>query len=132
MTNLVYQTLVMKHLIVAWFFVFVGGYLMAQTPNKDTTKIIRICAPSRGSIIAPLLYVVFAKDKMIYKSNKPSFPSTIKPDGIESINVLKDKSATEKYGNLAANGVVEIHLKKEAKADIKRLKADTTNLLNRL
>lgn len=33
-------------------------------------------------------------------------------DDIESITVLKDKTALEKYGRKAKNGVVEIHLKK--------------------
>jgi hypothetical protein len=37
----------------------------------------------------------------------------IDPDGIESINVLKGKSAKEKYGNKGINGVIEIVTKKE-------------------
>lgn len=37
--------------------------------------------------------------------------SKISPDDIESISVLKDKSATSKYGDLAANGVIEITTK---------------------
>lgn len=36
----------------------------------------------------------------------------IDKDRIESINVLKDKSATEKYGNKGKNGVIEITFKK--------------------
>lgn len=36
----------------------------------------------------------------------------INPDKIESINVLKDKMATDKYGEKGKNGVVEITLKK--------------------
>lgn len=36
----------------------------------------------------------------------------IKPEDVESINVLKDKSATEKYGDKGKNGVIEIFLKK--------------------
>lgn len=36
----------------------------------------------------------------------------ISSDDIESITVLKDKTALEKYGRKAKNGVVEIHLKK--------------------
>lgn len=35
----------------------------------------------------------------------------ISPDSIESITILKDKSATEKYGEKGKNGVVEIMLK---------------------
>jgi len=38
--------------------------------------------------------------------------NTIKAENIESINILKDKSAIEKYGERAKNGVIEITLKK--------------------
>ena len=38
---------------------------------------------------------------------------TIKPEDIESINVLKDKSAIDKYGEKGKNGVIEIFLKKK-------------------
>ena len=37
--------------------------------------------------------------------------NAIKPETIESINVLKDKTATDKYGEKAKDGVVEIKLK---------------------
>ena len=39
--------------------------------------------------------------------------SSISPNDIESINVLKDKDAIQKYGDKAKNGVVEILLKKD-------------------
>lgn len=41
--------------------------------------------------------------------------NTIKPENIESINILKDKTAIEKYGERAKNGVIEITLKKGVK-----------------
>ena len=37
----------------------------------------------------------------------------INPSDIESINVVKDKAAVEKYGDKAVNGVIEIKLKKK-------------------
>lgn len=37
----------------------------------------------------------------------------INPDDVESINVLKDTSATKKYGEKGKNGVIEIYLKKK-------------------
>ena len=37
----------------------------------------------------------------------------IKPDDVDSINVLKEVSATEKYGEKGKNGVIEIFLKKK-------------------
>lgn len=39
--------------------------------------------------------------------------AVIKPDDVESINVLKDLSATKKYGEKGKNGVIEIFLKKK-------------------
>lgn len=39
--------------------------------------------------------------------------AAIKPDDVESINVLKDISATKKYGEKGKNGVIEIYLKKK-------------------
>ena len=38
---------------------------------------------------------------------------TIKPEDVESVNVLKDTSALDKYGNKGINGVIEIFLKKK-------------------
>ena len=37
---------------------------------------------------------------------------SIKPDDIESISVLKEKSATDKYGEKGKNGVIEVTKKK--------------------
>ncbi len=37
----------------------------------------------------------------------------LKPEDVDYINVLKDKSATEKYGLKGKNGVIEIFLKKK-------------------
>lgn len=42
--------------------------------------------------------------------------NSIAPDQIESINVLKGQSATDKYGAKAKDGVVEITLKKQLDA----------------
>lgn len=39
--------------------------------------------------------------------------NNLKPEDVESIVVLKDKNATDKYGEKGKNGVVEIHLKKK-------------------
>ena len=38
--------------------------------------------------------------------------NSIKPETIHSMTVLKDKSAIEKYGERAKNGVIEVTLKK--------------------
>jgi len=38
---------------------------------------------------------------------------SIKPDDVDSINVLKEKSAFDKYGEKEKNGVIEIYSKKK-------------------
>ncbi len=43
---------------------------------------------------------------------------TMDPNDIESINILKDRSAEEKYGAKGRNGVIEINTKKNKKAPI--------------
>ena len=43
----------------------------------------------------------------------------LKPEDVDSITVLKDKGAVEKYGDKGKNGVIEIYLKKK-KEKIKR------------
>lgn len=66
-------------------------------------------------------YKVFEKNK---ENKKPLFIvegkevteeylNSIKPEDVESINILKDKSAIEKYGDKGKNGVIEIFLKKK-------------------
>jgi TonB-dependent SusC/RagA subfamily outer membrane receptor len=45
--------------------------------------------------------------------------SMITPDEISSMNVLKDKSATDKYGAKGKNGVIEIITKKNARKILK-------------
>lgn len=42
---------------------------------------------------------------------------TLKPEQIQSVNVLKDKTATDKYGEKGKNGVVEIYSKGNKSAD---------------
>ena len=38
---------------------------------------------------------------------------SLKPDDVDKINVLKDKNATDKYGEKGKNGVIEVFLKKK-------------------
>jgi hypothetical protein len=38
---------------------------------------------------------------------------TINPDAIESVNVLKGKTAEDKYGEKGKNGIIEITLKQK-------------------
>ncbi len=45
----------------------------------------------------------------------------IDPETIQSVNVLKDESATEKYGEKGKNGVIEIKLKSDTSSEIKSI-----------
>ena len=58
-----------------------------------------------GSNSSPLIYL---DGKAISSAEM----GKIKPNDIESVNVLKDKKAVEKYGEKAKDGVIEITMKK--------------------
>lgn len=53
------------------------------------------------------LYIVDEKEV------SEEFIRGLKPESVETITVLKDKSAAEKYGEKGKNGVIEIKLKKK-------------------
>lgn len=53
------------------------------------------------------LYIVEGKEV------SEDFIRGLKPEDVETITVLKDKGATEKYGEKGKNGVIEIELKKK-------------------
>ena len=76
--------------------------------NEDGRKKYTIQKPvvKEQSLPEGLLYIVNGK-----RISQEEFKATITPDKIKSINVLKGKSATEKYGAEGANGVLEIQLK---------------------
>jgi TonB family protein len=57
------------------------------------------------------------------KISKEDF-GAIKPEEIEAINILKDKTGVEKYGDDAKNGVIEIKLKQAGSSDIVFTKAE--------
>ncbi|MDI3319538.1 SusC/RagA family TonB-linked outer membrane protein [Pinibacter soli] len=60
-------------------------------------------------------------------SGSPNPLSLINPNDIESINVLKDASATAIYGNRASNGVIIITTKKGKKGGPLRINFNTVN-----
>ncbi|WP_157972813.1 M56 family metallopeptidase [Aureibaculum luteum] len=60
--------------------------------------------------------IIFGEEPLIIINGKESsieMKKALNPDNIKSMNVLKDKNATEKYGDKGKNGVIEITLKKE-------------------
>jgi TonB-dependent SusC/RagA subfamily outer membrane receptor len=84
--------------------VFKGPDATKTYGNKGVNGVIEIKLKKSNSNVP--LYVLDGKivsKKEVEKIKDPSL--------IESIDVLKDKSATEKYGEKGANGVIEIKLK---------------------
>lgn len=69
--------------------------------NSDKSFAVRV---SDGE---ELLYIVDGQEV------SPSIMKAVSPSRIEAITVLKDKNATEKYGEKGKNGVVLVTLKKE-------------------
>lgn len=76
--------------------------------EAEATKVI--VNKSKADITVGGKQPLYVLDGIIVKENFEI--KSINPNDIESINVLKDKSATEKYGEKGADGVIEIILKK--------------------
>jgi hypothetical protein len=86
--------------------------IIKGTASKTTTEVttnpnvkLRLSADSENS---PLV-LISTKEGMVQVDNFDK----INPENIESIEVLKDKWATDKYGEKAKNGLVIITLKKD-------------------
>jgi len=112
--------------IIIMLLAYGNARAQIQPPHTDTAKIIRICTPSRAAMLPPPLVVIFSVKEVIYKTNT-SAPN-IDAHGIESINVLKNNSAAEKYGPNGAYGVIEVYLKKGVKLDTSKIKPDTNKI----
>jgi len=109
----------MKHLYFSFLILAFTTTVSAQTTDTvnrvpgihRTTdrKTIRICAPSRTGMLAnPLLWIV---NGVVVKGDMLS--NYIRPASIQSMDVLKDASATALYGARGQNGVILIKLKKD-------------------
>jgi hypothetical protein len=122
----------MKATLLILFFALIYTASNAQTnakPVKDTAKIVRICSPSRSSILTskPMVLVYSHKQTSVIYIDVDSI-SKIDPKFIKSINVLKDSTATRIYGNGAKAGVIQIYLDDEKYPDAYKLlmKKDST------
>lgn len=80
------------------------GDVIAKKPTKVAIS---------DNLSKKILYIVNGKE-----ISETHF-RTIQPNDIESINVLKDKKAIDKYGEKGKEGVLEIQLKDKPKMDIK-------------
>ena len=88
--------------------VVVVSYGTDKTPPSTPTLPIRTISSPIDSINPPM-YVV---DGTIVTE---TIIKSINSESIQSVNILKDQSAIEKYGDKAKNGVIEATLKKDAK-----------------
>ncbi|MBJ2176201.1 hypothetical protein JBL43_18260 [Aureibaculum sp. A20] len=79
----------------------------------NSLKTTSVVGYAQSNNEAEPLYIVNGK-----KSSK-EVSELINPDEIKSVNVLKDKSAIDKYGEKGKNGVVEISIKKINKSNEK-------------
>lgn len=105
----------MRPILSLLFLLFFARLVFAQADSNKVAihkpSVIRICTPSRGSLIAPVLMVIFSHDTVVYRSlATEGGMSKLSPDHIRSINVLKDSLSIAKYGSVAKNGVIEIYI----------------------
>jgi hypothetical protein len=90
-----------------------------DTLNSKNER-VRIQIDGPPSQLGPPLFIITADYKRLQfqgKANKVDADSTtnglnyINPDWIQTLNVIKGKEATDKYGPLGKNGVILIELK---------------------
>ena len=110
----------MKKLIIV-FLLFLSAGAFAQQADS-TKKDSKTSAASSGSL-PPLIMV----DGVKYNGDI----SSLKPNDIQSIDVLKSPSATSRYGSEGVNGVILVTTKKRRAAGAKQAtnlaaKADST------
>jgi TonB-dependent SusC/RagA subfamily outer membrane receptor len=84
---------------------FIEGHIVAETPSLEEVKIKEY----------PLNDPLIVLDGIAQVERGRQLLTSINPHDIESINVLKDRSATEKYGKEGTNGVIEIFTKGQFK-----------------
>jgi hypothetical protein len=78
-----------------------------EVKQLSPTTIIKICSPSRHSLANPPLFILDGME--ITRADSLN----IKPENIESISVLKDKTAIEPYGKKGENRVIIITSKEK-------------------
>jgi outer membrane receptor protein involved in Fe transport len=105
------------------FLLFIFQISFGQSADSDTTKSIQIrliCSPTISSTNPPF-YIITADNQRFQIPEDGNLKdstaiantiSYIDPNWIKSINVLKDKDATDQYGIIGQNGVIVIDLKK--------------------
>ena len=93
---------------------FFAPPVMVKDDNNNKNSNIEIRDTKKETRVDSVLYI--RADSILYiideKISTKENVKNIKPNNIESVNVLKGKDAVDKYGEKAKNGAVEIKLKK--------------------
>jgi len=87
------------------------GDIIAMHTNNNVEKNIHFKVGQNNGRLAKTLFIVDGKEM----SNLDAID--VDPNNIKSVSVLKNSSATTKYGEKGANGVVEITTKNNIKTD---------------
>lgn len=80
---------------------------LAGFAQNAPAPVVKICGPSRTSLLngEKPLYVIFSHGKTF--ADFDSLPA-IEPGAIKAINIVKGKTSTDKYGEKARYGVIEV------------------------
>src|SRR6478609_1802739 len=110
-----------------------ASFALAQTKSEgsDTTKLAQnfsLDFSQSSDSLHYVLYVLKSDDQYeeVLIPQSKDISNLISPDGIVSIQVLKDESGVQKYGPRAKNGVIVINFEK---GKFKRLKKDLNDRL---
>lgn len=91
--------------------------IKSQNNESNAGVVFRSGGPSSKDTTLQPLYILDGKEITKNEMNQ------IKPNDIQSVNVLKGESASSKYGDKGKNGVVEIITKEKGAADEMKIKA---------
>lgn len=86
-----------------------GRPIAGSGSKSGTSPKVSVQVAGIGNSSSPAIYL---KSQDGLKKISEANMSSINPDNIESVEVLKDKSATDKFGEDGVNGVIIITLKK--------------------
>lgn len=93
-------------LFLLFVFLMAANILLAQDPK--TVKMTAINSPTDSNVL------VVIDGKLIGSIREiKNLDSLVKPENIESINIIKDAAAISKYGSKASHGAIEVVLKEE-------------------
>jgi hypothetical protein len=99
------------------------GWNVGPIKKPDSTvKIIRICAPARGKLLNPPLYIAVTKNH----EYKLKGIEVINPYWIQTINILKDSASVAKYGPEAKGGVVIITINDKEHPEVNKIIKDAS------